>query len=161
MQLAMVGSAVKTVQVSYRFKDVSVRPLERESNIWSHLLRPMIIKGLMEPNSRTNVNFVNADYVAKQQGLVITEECNSDKEEGSSEGTLESMQVRIAQVESKFARALLSNSDEIAFEGELKHGCTPFLSKVGSFEVDISLDGRLILMGHPNQPIFDEGHQPL
>ncbi|MCO5578705.1 hypothetical protein L7F22_032550 [Adiantum nelumboides] len=115
----------------------------------------MIIKGLMEPNSRMNINLVNADYVAKQQGLVFTEECKSDREESDesfSKDSLESIHVKIAQVESKFARALPSDSDEIAFEGELKHGCTPFLSKVGSFDVDISLDGRLILVGHLDQP---------
>ncbi|KAI5083013.1 hypothetical protein GOP47_0002756 [Adiantum capillus-veneris] len=120
MQLATIGSAVKSVQVSYRFKDGVVCCLERRLITWSPLLRPMIIKGLTEPNSRTNVNFVNADYVAKQQGLVITEEWKSGKEESSVdiEGSLESIQVKIAQVEPMFSRALLSDSDEIAFEEE-------------------------------------------
>lgn len=59
-------------------------------------------------------------------------------------------QVQIANVESKFASAI-SESGEVKVEGKVKDG-VPHLTKVGSFEVDVSLEGSLILCRQVDQP---------
>lgn len=64
----MSGAAgVKQGKVVYR----SARAAD---DLDTRLLRAMIIKGLIEPVSDAFINLVNADYVAKQRGLRISEE---------------------------------------------------------------------------------------
>lgn len=53
-------------------------------------------------------------------------------------------------MESKFASAI-SESGEVKVEGKVKDG-VPHLTKVGSFEVDVSLEGSLILCRQVDQP---------
>lgn len=141
IQLVAGGSGVKSVKVSYA---TSRAP----DDLDTRLLRAMITKGLIEPISSTFVNLVNADFTAKQRGLRITEE--RVLLDGSPESPLESIQVQIANVESKFASAI-SDSGEIRLEGRVKDGI-PHLIKVGSFEVDVSLEGSIILCRQVDQP---------
>lgn len=58
---------MKQVKVSYH----SARA---DDDLDTRLLRAMITKGLIEPVSSAFINLVNADYVAKQRGLKISEE---------------------------------------------------------------------------------------
>ncbi|VVA18270.1 PREDICTED: D-3-phosphoglycerate dehydrogenase [Prunus dulcis] len=141
VQLVAGGSGVKTVKVSY----ASARAPD---DLDTRLLRAMITKGLIEPISDVFVNLVNADFTAKQRGLRITEE--RTVLDGSPESPLDSIQVQIANVESKFASAI-SESGEITVEGRVKDG-VPHLTKVGSFEVDVSLEGSIILCRQVDQP---------
>ncbi|TYG39564.1 hypothetical protein ES288_D12G025100v1 [Gossypium darwinii] len=141
VQLVAGITGVKNVKVSY----ASCRAPD---DLDTRLLRAMITKGLIEPISSVYVNLVNADYTAKQRGLRITEE--RIVIDGSSECPLESIQVQIANVESKFASAI-SESGEIKVEGQVKDGI-PHLTKVGSFEVDVSLEGSIILCRQVDQP---------
>nr|KJB47374.1 hypothetical protein B456_008G023300 [Gossypium raimondii] len=141
VQLVAGVTGVKNVKVSY----ASCRAPD---DLDTRLLRAMITKGLIEPISSVYVNLVNADYTAKQRGLRITEE--RIVIDGSSECPLESIQVQIANVESKFASAI-SESGEIKVEGQVKDGI-PHLTKVGSFEVDVSLEGSIILCRQVDQP---------
>ncbi|KAI4387877.1 hypothetical protein MLD38_000268 [Melastoma candidum] len=141
VQLVAGGSGVKTVRVSY----ASARAPD---DLDTRLLRAMITKGLIEPISSVFVNLVNADFTAKQRGLRITEErvildC-------SPESPLEYIQVQIANVESRFASAI-SDSGEITVEGRVKDGI-PHLTRVGGFEVDVSLEGSIILCRQVDQP---------
>ncbi|XP_073150933.1 D-3-phosphoglycerate dehydrogenase 1, chloroplastic-like [Henckelia pumila] len=141
VQLVSGGSGVKSVKVTY----ASARAPD---DLDTRVLRAMIIKGLIEPISSLFVNLVNADFTAKQRGLRITEErvildC-------SPESPLESVQVQIADVESKFASSM-TDSGEIKVEGRVKDGI-PHLTKVGSFEVDVSLEGSIILCRQVDQP---------
>ncbi|KAJ6424362.1 hypothetical protein OIU84_025203 [Salix udensis] len=108
----------------------------------------MIIKGLIEPISSAFVNLVNADFSAKQRGLRISEE--RILQDGSPESPLDSIQVQIANVESKFASAISENG-EITVEGRVKDGI-PHLTKVGSFEMDVSLEGSIIVCRQVDQP---------
>ena len=94
------------------------------------------------------VNLVNADFTAKQRGVRIAEE--RIVLDGSPENPLEFIQVQIANVESKFASAM-SETGEIRVEGRVKDGI-PHLTKVGSFQVDVSLEGSLILCRQVDQP---------
>ncbi|KZV14618.1 D-3-phosphoglycerate dehydrogenase 1, chloroplastic-like [Dorcoceras hygrometricum] len=141
VQLVSGGSGVKSVKVTYS----SARAPD---DLDTRVLRAMIIKGLIEPISSLFVNLVNADFTAKQRGLRITEE--RVILDGSPESPLESIQVQIADVESKFASSM-TDSGEIKVEGRVKDGI-PHLTKVGSFEVDVSLEGSIILCRQVDQP---------
>ncbi|XP_075509543.1 D-3-phosphoglycerate dehydrogenase 1, chloroplastic-like [Primulina tabacum] len=141
VQLVSGGSGVKSVKVTY----ASARAPD---DLDTRVLRAMIIKGLIEPISNLFVNLVNADFTAKQRGLRITEE--RVILDGSPESPLESIQVQIADVESKFASSM-TDSGEIKVEGRVKDGI-PHLTKVGSFEVDVSLEGSIILCRQVDQP---------
>lgn len=141
VQLATGGSGVKTVKVTYG----SARAPD---DLDTRVLRAMITKGLIEPVSSVFVNLVNADFTAKQRGIRIAEE--RVLLDGSPESPLEFIQVQIANVESKFASAI-ADSGEIRVEGRVKDGI-PHLTKVGSFEVDVSLEGSIILCRQVDQP---------
>ncbi|MBA0869314.1 hypothetical protein Goshw_026601 [Gossypium schwendimanii] len=141
VQLVAGGSGVKFVKVTY----ASARGPD---DLDTRLLRAMVTKGLIEPISSVFVNLVNADFIGKQRGLRLTEE--RIVLDGSPEKPLEFIQVRIANVESKFASAI-SNSGEIAVEGRVKDG-KPHLTKVGSFGVDVSLEGSIVLCRQSDQP---------
>lgn len=141
MQLVAGGSGVKSVKVTY----ASARGPD---DLDTRLLRAMITKGIIEPISSVFVNLVNADFIAKQRGLRITEE--RIVLDGSPENPLEFIQVQIANVESKFGSAI-SDIGDIRVEGRVKDG-KPHLTKVGSFGVDVSLEGSIILCRQVDQP---------
>lgn len=141
MQLVAGGSGVKAVKVSY----ASARGPD---DLDTRLLRAMITKGIIEPISSVFLNLVNADFIAKQRGLRITEE--HILLDGSPENPLEFIQVQIANVESKFGSAI-SDFGEIRVEGRVKDG-KPHLTKVGSFGVDVSLEGSIILCRQVDKP---------
>ncbi|KAI7733283.1 hypothetical protein M8C21_033701 [Ambrosia artemisiifolia] len=140
VQLVSGGSGIKSVKVVYR----SGRDPD---DLDTRLLRAMIIKGIIEPISDTIVNLVNADFIAKQKGLGISEE----RVFANSGTPVDSIQVRISNVKSKFQSAVVTESEEISVEGRVKYG-KPHLSRVGSFEVDVSLEGNLILCRQVDQP---------
>jgi D-3-phosphoglycerate dehydrogenase / 2-oxoglutarate reductase len=116
----------------------------------TRLLRAMVTKGIVEPVSSTFVNLVNADYTAKQRGLRITEERVSHDSSATAETPLESIQVRFSKVQSNFAGAI-SDGGDIVLEGRVKYG-VPHLNLVGPYEVDVSLEGNLILCRQVDQP---------
>ncbi|XP_062226953.1 D-3-phosphoglycerate dehydrogenase 3, chloroplastic-like [Phragmites australis] len=141
VQLVAGGGGIKSVKVTY----ASARAPD---DLDTRLLRAMITKGLIEPISSVFVNLVNADFTAKQRGVRITEE--RILLDGSPETPIEYIQVQIANVESKFPSAI-SQGGEITVEGKVKDG-VPHLTKVGAFQVDVSLEGSLILCRQVDQP---------
>ncbi|CAL5054120.1 unnamed protein product [Urochloa decumbens] len=141
VQLVAGGSGVKVVKVVYS----STRDPD---DLDTRILRAMVTKGIVEPISSAFVNIVNADYVAKQRGLRIIEE--RILLDGSPEIPLDSIQVHLTNVESKFGGAL-SDAGDIKVEGKVKDG-SPHLTLVGSFSVDVSLEGNLILCRQVDQP---------
>ncbi|KAL6001869.1 D-3-phosphoglycerate dehydrogenase 2, chloroplastic [Asimina triloba] len=141
VQLVGGGSGIKSVKVVYK----SARDPD---DLDTRLLRAMIIKGIVEPISNVFVNLVNADFTAKQRGLRISEERKLF--DGSHDEPLDSIEVLIAGVESKFASAL-SDSGDIRVEGKVKYGI-PHLTCVGPFSVDVSLEGNVILCRQVDQP---------
>ncbi|PWA47921.1 hypothetical protein CTI12_AA492900 [Artemisia annua] len=68
----------------------------------------------------------------------------------ASEKPLEIIIVQIANVESRVAVAI-SESGEIKVEGRVKDG-VPHLTKVGALDVDVSLEGNIILCRQADQP---------
>ncbi|SPT20442.1 unnamed protein product [Triticum aestivum] len=141
VQLVAGGGGIKSVKVTY----ASARAPD---DLDTRLLRAMITKGVIEPISDVFVNLVNADFTAKQRGIRVSEE--KIVMDGSSETPLEYIQVQIANVESKFPSAI-SESGFITVEGRVKDGI-PHLTKVGAFEVDVSMEGSLILCRQVDQP---------
>ncbi|KFK41398.1 hypothetical protein AALP_AA2G125400 [Arabis alpina] len=141
VQLVAGGSGVKNVKVTY----ASARATD---DLDTRLLRAMITKGIIEPISDVYVNLVNADFTAKQRGLRLSEE--RVLLDGSPENPLETINVQLSNVESKFASAL-SDTGEVKVEGRVKDG-VPHLTKVGSFEVDVTLEGSIILCRQVDQP---------
>ncbi|KAG8066482.1 hypothetical protein GUJ93_ZPchr0004g38911 [Zizania palustris] len=141
VQLVAGGGGIKSVKVTY----ASARAPD---DLDTRLLRAMITKGLIEPISSVFVNLVNADFTAKQRGIRITEE--RILLDGSPETPIDYIQVQIAHVDSKFPSAT-SETGEITVEGKVKDGI-PHLTKVGAFQVDVSLEGSLILCRQVDQP---------
>ncbi|KAJ1409980.1 S-adenosyl-L-homocysteine hydrolase, NAD binding domain [Sesbania bispinosa] len=141
VQLVSGGNGIQSVKVVYR----SARGPD---DLDTRLLRAMITKGMIEPISNTIVNLVNADFIAKQKGLRISEE--RVVVDSSPELPVDSIQVQISNVESKFASAV-SEGGQISIEGKVKFGI-PHLTCVGSFDVDVSLEGNLILCRQIDQP---------
>lgn len=141
VQLASGGKGVQSIKVVYR----SARDRD---DLDTRLLRAMITKGIIEPISDSYVNLVNADFIAKQKGLRISEE--RTVVESSPEYPVDSIQVQISNVESSFAGAV-SDGGAISIEGKVKYG-VPHLTCVGSFGVDVSLEGNLILCRQVDQP---------
>lgn len=141
VQLVSGGSGIQSVKVVY----CSARDPD---NLDTRLLRAMITKGIIEPISNAYINLVNADFIAKQKGLRISEERVSI--DSSPENPVETIQVLLSNVQSKFASSLLGNGN-ISIEGKVKYGI-PHLTRVGSFSVDVSLEGNLILCRQVDQP---------
>ncbi|KAL8458824.1 hypothetical protein ACS0TY_036360 [Phlomoides rotata] len=141
VQLVAGGSGIQSVKVVYS----SCRDPD---NMDTRLLRAMITKGIIEPISDAHINLVNADFTAKQKGLRISEE--RVVVDSSPDAPIESIQVQVSNVGSKFASALLDNGN-ISVEGKVKDGI-PHLTRVGPFSVDVSLEGSLILCRQVDQP---------
>lgn len=141
VQLVAGGDGIKAVKVVYG----SARDPD---DLDTRLLRAMIIKGIIEPISNSFVNLVNADFTAKQKGLRISEE--RVVVDSSPENPIDSIQVLISNTESKFVSAE-SEHGNVSIEGRVKYGI-PHLTRVGSFSVDVSLEGNLILCCQVDQP---------
>lgn len=143
VQLVAGGSGIKGAKVVY----TSSRDPD---DLDTRLLRAMVTKGIVEPISSSFVNLVNADFIAKQRGLNFTEERIKQEQNGSNGSPINSIQVQIAHVGSLFASAL-SNTGDIQVEGKVRDGI-PHLTRIGSFTVDVSLEGNVILCRQVDQP---------
>ncbi|KAF2302921.1 hypothetical protein GH714_011066 [Hevea brasiliensis] len=141
VQLVAGGSGIKSVKVVYE----SARDPD---DLDTRLLRAMVTKGIIEPISDSIINLVNADFIAKQKGLRIREE--RVVVDTAPEFPVHSIQVQIFHVDSKFAGAVSENG-HITIEGRVKYGI-PHLTQLGSFGVDVSLEGNLILCRQVDQP---------
>ncbi|XP_044496063.1 D-3-phosphoglycerate dehydrogenase 1, chloroplastic-like [Mangifera indica] len=141
VQLVSGGRGIKSVKVTYRSS-------QNADDLDTRILRAMITKGIIEPISSSFINLVNADFTAKQKGLRVSEERVAV--DSSLEFPIDSIRLNLSNVESKFASSVLDNGD-ITIEGKVKYG-VPHLSCVGSFAVDVSLEGNLILCRQVDQP---------
>ncbi|CAI0410462.1 unnamed protein product [Linum tenue] len=143
VQLASGGEGIKSVKVVYRSS-------RDPDDLDTRLLRAMITKGIIEPISDGSyVNLVNADFIAKQKGLRISEE--RIVVDASPEMPVHSIEVLMSNVDSKFGSAVAGEGGDVVVEGRVKYG-VPHLTKVGGFEVDVSLEGNLILCRQVDRP---------
>ncbi|KAF3339250.1 D-3-phosphoglycerate dehydrogenase 1 [Carex littledalei] len=143
VQLVAGGSGIKGVKVVYTSS-------QDPDDLDTRLLRAMVTKGIVEPISDSFVNLVNADFIAKQRGLHFAEERIKQELNGSNGSPVSSIQVQIPHVGSLFASAV-SDAGFIQVEGKVRDGI-PHLTRIGSFAVDVSLEGNLILCRQVDQP---------
>ncbi|KAJ8756347.1 hypothetical protein K2173_025159 [Erythroxylum novogranatense] len=141
VQLVSGGDGIRSVKVAYK-------SAKGPDDMDTRLLRAMITKGIIEPISTSYINLVNADFVAKQKGLRINEA--RVVVDTYPQLPIHSIQLKISHVDSKFAGAV-SDNGEISIEGRVRYG-VPHLTRVGSFSVDVSLEGSLILCRQVDQP---------
>lgn len=116
------------------FSDISITySSPRGDDLDTRLLRAMIIKGCLESTTTSKVNLVNADLLAKQRGIKITEvTVRSDGRD-----VLTSMSVALSTARSKFSAAV-DKTGRIYVEGKVQSNM-PLLTKIGNFDVELSV----------------------
>jgi D-3-phosphoglycerate dehydrogenase len=142
-----LGRAAVQLVESQGFTDLYITyHSHRGDDLDTRLLRAMVIKGILEQTTESTVNIVNADLLAKARGLRLIETVVP------SEGTaiLDRVDVAIGSSASKFSSALENNRISVA--GTVKSGDLPFMTKIGSFDVDIALEGEVLLVRQTDQP---------
>ncbi|GJT82799.1 D-3-phosphoglycerate dehydrogenase 1, chloroplastic-like protein [Tanacetum coccineum] len=108
-----------------KFVNVTYASVRAPDYLATRLLHDMVARGI---------------HISKEQ--VILDEPLSTSHE--------IVQVKIDDVESRFVGAI-SESKDLTVEGTQKYG-VPYLTKVGAFEVDVNLEGNIILCRHVDQP---------
>lgn len=98
----------------------------------TRLLRSAVIKGLMQAGLVMPINLVNADGVARERGLQVTEVVRVVDSTGDG----------AVSVEVKGAPTL---------EGRVING-SPILTRLGEFEPDLRLEGNMLCYAHRDQP---------
>ena len=72
---------------------------------------------------------------------------------------LDSLRVSLGTNSTKFSAALNSN-DSVSVEGVVKDGKKPFITRVGRFDVDLSVEGIVILVRQSDRPGIIAGALP-
>lgn len=142
-----LGKAAVTLVADQGFSDINIcYSSPRGDDLDTRLLRAMVIKGILEQITTSNVNLVNADLLAKNRGLRISEV--TIRTEGSD--VLSSLSVALGTGKSTFSAAV-DKTGRIYVEGQVKNG-TPYLTKVGGFDVELAMQGSVLLCRQRDQP---------
>eukprot|EP01025_Chloroclados_australasicus_P038196 TRINITY_DN3914_c0_g1_i6.p1 TRINITY_DN3914_c0_g1~~TRINITY_DN3914_c0_g1_i6.p1 ORF type:complete len:251 (-),score=26.68 TRINITY_DN3914_c0_g1_i6:426-1133(-) len=143
-----LGNAAVQLVGDSGFTDINITySSPRGDDLDTRLLRSMVIKGVLERITTNNVNLVNADLLAKNRGLRISEV--SIRSDGKD--ALTSMSVSIGTSDSRFSAAV-DKTGRIYIEGGVRAGL-PFLTKIGGFDVDLAIEaGDVILVRQKDQP---------
>lgn len=118
----------------------------RGDDLDTRLLRANVIRGLVEPISSDSVNIVNADLTAERRGLRIVEETRR----APGEDIISSLSLQLGRINSSFSSAL-DESGSLTLEGRVVQG-SPYLTRVGGFEVEVSLEGNILMTRQADQP---------
>jgi D-3-phosphoglycerate dehydrogenase len=143
-----LGRAAVQLVASQGFSDVYITyHSHRGDDLDTRLLRAMVVKGILEQTTESTVNIVNADLLAKARGIRLIETVVP------SEGTaiLDRIDVALGSSASRFSSAKDEN-DRISVAGTVKSGDLPFMTKIGTFDVDIALEGEILLVRQTDQP---------
>nr|QKY14865.1 d-3-phosphoglycerate dehydrogenase family (SERA) [Polytomella parva] len=142
-----LGKAAVGLVNDFGFNDISITySSPRGDDLDTRLLRAMVIKGVLEEITTAQVNLVNADLLAKKRGLKFTEV--NVRSEGND--VLSSMSVALGTSNSKFSGAV-DKTQRIYVEGQVMNG-TPFITKIGNFLVELSVQGSVLLTRQRDQP---------
>ncbi|KAK9909516.1 hypothetical protein WJX75_003448 [Coccomyxa subellipsoidea] len=142
-----LGRAAVQLVGSHGFTDVHITYASpRGDDLDTRLLRAMVIKGILEQITTANVNLVNADLLAKNRGLRIIE--STVPAEGKD--VLKSLRIALGSSDTRFSAALGADR-RISVTGTVK-GASPYLTRIGTFDVDLSLDGIILLTRQKDQP---------
>ncbi len=98
-------------------------------------LKAAVIKGLLEPISEARINAVNAELVAKERGLRITEV----KREESHSAMRDTITVEVG------------NGMLRRFQGALVRGA-PHLTQIDDYWIDLDLNGCILLCQNQDRP---------
>jgi D-3-phosphoglycerate dehydrogenase len=140
----LVKSNEQNINVTYR----TTSPDELDTRI----LRANLIKGLVEHTTNNPVNLVNADLIAQDRNLKITE--IKEVATGSTtnpDALINKITISFgAATETMFPSAL--NKDNMICVGGKVKDDKPYLTTLGQFDVDVSLVGSLVLCRQNDQP---------
>ncbi|GFR44138.1 hypothetical protein Agub_g5304 [Astrephomene gubernaculifera] len=143
-----LGKAAVGLVKDSGFTDIAITySSPRGDDLDTRLLRAMVIKGVLEEITTAKVNLVNADLLAKNRGLKLTE-VNVRSGEGNE--VLSSMSVSLGTSASRFSAAV-DKTNRIYVEGKVMNG-TPFLTKIGNFDVELAVQGSVMLTRQRDQP---------
>ncbi|CAL5222438.1 g4801 [Coccomyxa viridis] len=142
-----LGTAAVQLVGSHGFTDIHLTyNTSRGDDLDTRLLRAMVIKGILEQITTSTVNLVNADLLAKNRGLRIRE--TFVFAEGKE--VLNTLKVSLGTTDTKFSAAL-GQDKRISVVGSVK-GSQSYLTRVGTFDVDLSLQGIILLTRQIDKP---------
>lgn len=142
-----LGKAAVSLVKDSGFTDVSITySSPRGDDLDTRLLRANVLKGVLEGTTTAMVNLVNADLLAKNRGIKISEV--TVRGEGSE--VLSSMSVALGTANTRFSAAV-DKAGHIYIEGQVRNG-SPFLTKIGSFDVELAVSGSVLLTRQKDQP---------
>ena len=143
-----LGRAAVQLVESSGFSDIFITyHSPRGDDLDTRLLRAMVVKGILEQTTEATVNIVNADLLAKSRGLRIIETVVP----ADTGDILDRIDVVLGSSASTFSSAK-DESGRIAVGGTVKTGGLPFLTRIGTFDVDIALEGEVLLIRQTDQP---------
>merc|ERR1739848_779994 len=140
--------AKNTQKVNVTYKSASPDVLD------TRLLRANLIKGLVEHTTNSVVNLVNADLIAEQRQLRISETkgvISSNVQTSGDAPLVSSVTVTFGAAAETLFPSALDRDHMITVGGKVRDG-KPYLTKLGQFEVDVSLEGSLVLCRQKDQP---------
>jgi D-3-phosphoglycerate dehydrogenase len=146
-----LGRAAVQLVSDHGFTDVHVTyATPRGDDLDTRLLRAMVVKGILEEITTAQVNIVNADLLAKRRGLRIIE--TTVPSESAAGAILTGMEVSLGSKEATFSSAVDAATGRISVAGVVKAAAGPFLTRIGAFDVDLALEGDVILVRQNDQP---------
>ncbi|QKG84294.1 phosphoglycerate dehydrogenase [Kroppenstedtia pulmonis] len=121
-----VEGALDEVVITYsgELSDMDTAPLTR-----------ILLKGVLS-HYLSNVNYVNAPYLAKERGVRVTEQ-----KESKSHGFTHLISVQIR-----------TDTGETQLSGTLLNGLGPRIIKIGRYSVDVEPTGHQLLVRHFDRP---------
>lgn len=120
----------------------------RSEDLDTRLLRAMVIKGILESTTTSQVNIVNADLLAKKRGVRVVETVVP----ADGGAILAEIEVQVGTSDSRFSAAVDATTGRISVGGTVKADGLPFLTKIGNFDVDVALEGEVLLVRQNDQP---------
>ena len=120
-----------------------------------------LIKGLLKPISGVegfNVNIVNAELVARERGIFVSEQISRDPEENSSYSSLVTL---VARPPSRTSSRAPNTTDSYAEAPQVPHqriisgtcsGGQPLITRLGRFEASFEAKGTLLICENYDSP---------
>ena len=144
-----LGRAAVQLVADHGFSEIEIAYTSgRGGDLDTRLLRAMVIKGILEQITTSQVNIVNADLLAKKRGIKIIEKVVPSE----STDIITAMEVSVSTKDSKFSSSVSPVTNKITVGGQVKQNGLPFLTKVGVFDVDVAMAGDVVLVRQTDQP---------
>jgi D-3-phosphoglycerate dehydrogenase len=115
--------------------EVRITYAGRLAELDTDMLRALLIKGLLQDVSERRITLVNASLIARERGLHLIEEKNSDAGHFRNLITLR----------------YSDNSDERLLSGTVMHG-EPYVTHIDAYQLDFAARGVMLLIYHLDQP---------